>query len=233
MPACVSEPSRQQVQTYFNSITRRYDILNAVLSLGLDRSWRTKAVKALLTERTRRVLDVGTGTGSLVAEMLRQNPELEVAAIDVARDMLALAQEKIKNPRVAWQEASALELPFNEESFEGVITAFTLCSIQNLPPFFNQAHKVLKPGGKIVLLELTRPKNTFLAFFHSLYVRFFVPVVGRLFSPSQTAYQFLAQSVLHFQSPQSIAQTLKASGFQSVWTRSLSGGIVTLIGGEK
>jgi demethylmenaquinone methyltransferase/2-methoxy-6-polyprenyl-1,4-benzoquinol methylase len=135
MPACVSEPSRQQVQTYFNSITRRYDILNAVLSLGLDRSWRTKAVKALLTERTRRVLDVGTGTGSLVAEMLRQNPELEVAAIDVARDMLALAQEKIKNPRVAWQEASALELPFNEESFEGVITAFTLRSIQNLPPF--------------------------------------------------------------------------------------------------
>ncbi|OGV65880.1 MAG: hypothetical protein A2498_10085 [Lentisphaerae bacterium RIFOXYC12_FULL_60_16] len=220
----------------FDRIARRYDLLNAVLSLGMDRRWRRRAVQELAPHPGCTVLDVGCGTADMMIEILRQCPQARVTGIDVAQAMLALAARKLaragleKHTDLLRADATATGLPTG--AFDGLVTAFCLRNIADRPMALGEFHRLLADGGKLVILDLTRPKNPLLRFGHRLYNHGFVPLVGRALG-HHGAYRYLVDSIDRFIAPETVLAMLAQAGFADARSRPLSGGIVTLFCAHK
>ncbi len=167
----------------FDRIARRYDLMNGLMSGGLDRRWRRKAVKLLTPRSGGRYLDVGCGTGDLAMEILRQCPAAEVIGIDPAEEMLAIAKAKIARKgiadRASFQPGDAESLDFADGELAGVISAFCLRNIAHRAKALAEMRRVIAPGGRAVILELTTPTNPIVRAGHWLHTRCFVPVAGR------------------------------------------------------
>lgn len=237
MPAEVQKPDlirpdRETIRDFFNSIPEQYDFLNSFLSLGLDRAWRRQAVKRSLEGTEESIIDLGVGTGKSLAAFLGAHRFEHAVGCDFSDQMLKEAEQKLKgNATLVVCDFHAL--PFSAQSFDIATGSFILRSVQRMDQFLAEVKRILKPGGKAVFLELTRPKNAFVRrLFFEPYVKWFVPFVGRLFSKHVYAYQFLSQSVLAFPEPETLAQELKTAGFTQISLTPLSFGIVTLIIGR-
>ena len=170
----------------FEAIVPRYDLLNRVLSLGMDRGWRRRAVRALGPVPGGRYLDVGCGTGVLCIEILRQAPACSVLGIDPAGAMLEFARKKVDSldlaGEVRFEPGDVCALEHDENAFEGVISAFCIRNLTDRATAFREMRRVTKPGGTIVALELSRPRNPFLRLCHRAYNRTIVPLIGKLLS---------------------------------------------------
>lgn len=214
----------------FDAIAPRYDLMNRLLSLGLDRWWRRAAVRALAPVSGRRYLDLGCGTGDLAFAIARRAPGATVLGIDPAERMLAGARRRLARMPAAGisfhpGDAAALDLP--DALLDGVIAAFCVRNFTDRRRAWTEVIRTLAPGGRLVILELTRPRGRMMRLVHRAYTRWFVPALGSVLADRQ-AYQYLFDSVERFASPECIVNELRDAGFASPNFRQLNGGVVTL-----
>ncbi len=223
---------QSEIRNIFDKIANRYDFLNSFLSFNQDKRWRRAAVKKTLAGSEKSILDIGTGSGTFLEEFLKVQRFEKVFGTDISPEMLVLARNRLgAGANLLLSQGSGLS--FHDHEFDIASAAFVLRSISDLLAFFKEVHRVLKPEGKFVILELTRPKNAFMKLLYLSYLNCYLPLVGRIVSGSANAYQFLSKSIQRFYDVGEIMELLKLAGFNSVKIQSLSGGICTLIIAEK
>jgi demethylmenaquinone methyltransferase/2-methoxy-6-polyprenyl-1,4-benzoquinol methylase len=227
---------KEQVADMFDNISGHYDFLNHFLSAGIDRLWRRKAIALLSADRPRRVLDIATGTGDLALAALKLDPE-EVVGVDISNKMLDVGRQKIAKrqlgKKVRLEYGDAENLPFGEGSFDALTAAFGVRNFGDLPKGLEEMCRVLRPGGKAVILEFSRPKNII---FRKLYYFYFynvLPFVGKLISRDNRAYTYLPESVKVFPDGDEMASILKDCGFKTIQCIPLTFGISTIYLAEK
>lgn len=227
----------RQVQDMFNKIAPRYDLLNKVLSLGLDSYWRRKAVSRLNPQDEKKYLDLATGTGDVALEIARRAPNAQIVGADFSEAMLELAAQKIKKCKqstaIELKSASAESLPFENATFNGIITAFGVRNFSNIEQCLGEMWRVLEPAGKTVILEFSLPNNSLLEFGYRIYFDHVLPLIGRLVSGHPSAYQYLPDSVGRFPERDEFSKLLQQAGFQNVTHSDLTCGVITIYTGVK
>lgn len=223
----------------FSSIAPRYDLLNHLLSLNVDRSWRRQAASLLagpLEDRHALCLDLCCGTGDLLVEMAKQGCA-RIVGSDFSHPMLKLGREKLAKrslqQRAQLLEADALRLPFPANTFDGLAVAFGLRNLESWGEGLGEMWRVLKPEGRIVVLEFSRPTLPLFKRLFQFYFHWILPRVGEGISGHGTAYQYLHDSVQEFPDQAGLCQLMKETGFAEVSFRNLSGGIAALHWGIK
>jgi len=205
----------------FDTIAPRYDLVNRIMTFGLDRRWRRTAVTSLGLERGARVLDVACGTGDLCRDLVAAGHQ--PVGVDVSMGMLSHA--RIAVPLI---QTDALELPLPQGSFDGAVSGFALRNFVALGPVFAELARVIRPGGKVALLDVSEPSNPVLRAGHSVYFGHVVPRIGALFS-DRDAYRYLPESVAYLPTGDRMLDQLRHAGFESVERRFLSGGVTQLL----
>ena len=228
----------QQVQTLFGSIAPRYDFLNCLLSCGRDRYWRKQAVSLLDPAERGRYLDIATGTADIALEIAGRSLEhIRINGLDFCYPMVKLGRQKVLDKEldkvITFQLGCGENLPFPENSFNGVISAFGIRNFADVTMGLDEIHRVLKPGGKTVILEFSLPSKGMIKFIYELYFSKILPWIGRCISGHRFAYNYLPDSVSRFPSRSDFARILENAGFQDVSFKSLTFGIVTLYSGYK
>lgn len=218
----------RQIQQMFNRIVRRYDLLNRLMSFGMDARWRRLAAAAARPGGAR-VLDVGTGTGDLVAELVRQGAA-DVLGLDFAPEMLRAARVKARTipVRVSWLLGDTQRLPFQDETFDTVTNAFLLRNLPALGTGLAEMARVLKPGGRLVSLDMTHPEPGVFAALYRLYFHHLLPPLAGALSGDRAAYRYLPNSLKTFPDAQALADLLVELGLTDVRVRHLAGGTVAL-----
>lgn len=219
----------------FGDIASRYDLLNHLLSGNIDKKWRRRVATSLFatlpshTYREARILDVACGTGDLSLTLF-ENGEARIIGIDFCRPMLQIASSKAfkKGNPVPFVEGNALQLPFADRVFEAVTIAFGLRNLASLEAGIKELLRVLKPGGKLFVLEFSRPRTPVLRSLFKLYFTKVLPVLGGLISGSRSAYEYLPDSVSSFPHQQELAHMMSEAGFSDVTFENLTGGIAAL-----
>jgi demethylmenaquinone methyltransferase/2-methoxy-6-polyprenyl-1,4-benzoquinol methylase len=222
-----SERARQ-VQQMFERVVPRYDLLNRIMSLGMDARWRRLAAAAA-DPAGACVLDVGTGTGDLALELRRQGAA-QVIGIDFAPTMLALARTKGRDAqdRVRWLLGDGLRLPFPDETFDAVTSAFVLRNLADLRAGLAEMTRILKPGGRLVCLDMTHPKPGLVGALYRLYFHHLLPPVAGAISGDRAAYRYLPNSLKTFPDAGALASLLADAGLAGVRVKLLAGGTVAL-----
>lgn len=214
----------------FTAVPPRYDIVNRIITLGLDSRWRRLAAEACLDNNPKTILDLGCGTGDLTINIARAaGKDTEITGIDYSQPMLEKARQKATKAGVAklvrFTQGDATALPFPDVYFDCVGISFAFRNLTYKNPLA-QAHlaevkRVLKPGGRYVIVESSQPKNPLIRTFFQLYVRGFVAPVGILVSRNPGAYRYLTESITRFYSPSEVRDMLKAAGFRDISYRPL------------
>jgi demethylmenaquinone methyltransferase / 2-methoxy-6-polyprenyl-1,4-benzoquinol methylase len=216
----INNPRDRTVQRMFDRIAWRYDLLNRVISFRLDARWRKKAVSAVVKNGHERILDLGTGTGDLTFTAAKSLEGAgKVIGLDFSFKMLELARAKREregNNRVELLQASALVPPFRDEVFDSVMTAFVLRNVSDLRLFFVQSFRLLKPGGRLVSLDMFPPPQGIFALIYSFYFYRLMPWMGGFLAKDRPAYQYLSDSVRQFVPPEIISEMLEQCGFENV-----------------
>ena len=222
------------VRHMFASIAGRYDLLNRLLSLGVDRGWRGKATAEALRLDPQTVLDVATGTADFALEIKRRAPEVQVVGCDFVPEMLAIGRAKAaaRGLDLRLEEGDALALPYPDASFDAVTCAFGFRNFADYARGLAEFWRVLKPGGRLVILEFPPPGTGLFGALFRLYFQRVLPRIGGLISGNAGAYTYLPESVLAFPPPDRLALLMHASGFETRW-RPLTFGIAALHVGDK
>lgn len=231
VPSESREPSR--VKAMFGSISRRYDLLNHLLSLNIDVKWRREAAREACIAEDQRVLDLCGGTGDLSIALARSAPQSAVVVCcDFSHPMLSLAGAKFARKglgeRCVTIEGDALRLPFRDESFDAVTVGFGVRNLADMKAGFREILRVIAPGGRLVVLEFSRPSGSPLATLYELYLTKILPRLGDGASGRRGPYVYLARSIGDFPAPDLLAGTIRDAGFGAVGWRPLTGGIVCL-----
>jgi demethylmenaquinone methyltransferase/2-methoxy-6-polyprenyl-1,4-benzoquinol methylase len=230
MPAAGTLEERQ-VRAMFDRIAGVYDRMNAVMSAGLDRRWRARAADLAELRPGDRALDVATGTGDLTLELAgRVGPEGEVVGCDFSEEMLARAREKAAGAPVRFEWANALALPYDPDSFAAATVGFGARNFSDLGRGIAEMTRVVRAGGRVVILEITTPQRPPLAWFYALWFDRAVPALGRLAGDSD-AYSYLPNSVKRFPGPAELAATMAGCGLVDVRWIVTAGGIIALHAG--
>jgi demethylmenaquinone methyltransferase/2-methoxy-6-polyprenyl-1,4-benzoquinol methylase len=221
----------------FDSIAPRYDLLNHVLSAGMDRVWRDRAVDALALPANARVLDLCTGTGDLAMATVHRAAGATVVGIDFAGEMLRFARAKTReaslDPRISLVRGDATCIPLADRSCDAATMAFGIRNVAEPERALAELARVLKPGSRLAILEFGQPRIPGIRTLYSWYFRYLLPLVGRLISKHRSAYSYLPASVGTFPPPAEFAETLSATGFSQVRTVPLTFGIVYLFVAER
>jgi demethylmenaquinone methyltransferase/2-methoxy-6-polyprenyl-1,4-benzoquinol methylase len=207
----------------FDRIARVYDRMNALMTAGLDRRWRERAADLARVGPRDRALDVATGTGDLAIEL--RNRGAEVTGLDFSEEMLALAREK--EPSIEWRSGNALELPFADDEFVASTVGFGARNFDDLGRGLGEMARVVRPGGRVVVLEITTPQRPPLSWFFGMWFDRVVPQLGRVAGDS-AAYDYLPSSVRRFPGPEGLAAQMSAAGLRDVRWILTAGGIIAL-----
>lgn len=217
------------VQGMFNAVAKNYDLMNSLASLGQVRRWRKEVRRAVVTRPAMRVLDVAAGTGASSIEFVRAGAD--VVAVDFSEGMLE--EGRRRHPEIDFRQADAMNLPFEDNSFDAVTTSFGLRNIQDFDRALREFYRVLRPGGHLVVCEFSRPTwAPFRALYH-FFLGTVVPGLARMASYDAVAYDYLTESILDWPSQYVLAAHLRRAGFERLQLRNLSGGIVALHRGYK
>lgn len=228
----------EKIQQMFGAIAPRYDFLNRLLSFGIDRRWRTEAVQLLnYGEEGARILDVATGTGDVALEIAKSTPpSVMITGADFCREMVELGREKIAaSPfadRIEMLVAPCEELPFPDDTFDSVTIAFGIRNVVDRRVGLVEMRRVLKPGGRLVILEFSTPRSALFRRVYYFYFRTVLPMIGGLFS-RYNAYRYLPDSVLEFPSVEEFSRMISETGFRNVQVRELTFGIASIYAGDK
>ena len=218
------------VQDMFTRIAKRYDLMNRLMTGGQDVRWRKRVIQLARLGDTTCLLDLGTGTGDLAREALAQFPQAKVIAADFTLEMMRVGQ---KRGALNFSSADALHLPFHDLSFEAVISGFLMRNVIDLQKALLEQYRVLKKGGRIVILDTTRPKKNILSPFIWLHMHVVIPVLGALLTGVQEAYRYLPDSTEGFITAENLASRMAAAGFRKVGYQRLMFGTVAIHWGEK
>lgn len=231
-----SAGKKQQVARMFDSISGNYDFLNHFLSLGIDIRWRKKAIKMLAKDNPKLILDVATGTGDFAVETLKLNPD-EVIGVDISEGMLEVGRKKIKERglegKIDLRLADSENLPFTENKFDAVIVAFGVRNFENLEKGLAEMYRVLRPGGRVVVLEFSKPSGFPLKQLYRFYFTFILPKIGKIISKDPAAYTYLPESVQAFPDGALFTGILDKIGFKKTECKPLTFGISSLYTGVK
>jgi len=232
----IAGADKQYVRSLFNAIAYRYDLLNHLLSGGIDLYWRRKAIEHLRHDAPRTILDVATGTGDFALAALRLNPE-RIVGVDIAENMLALGREKLRRrgaqDRVAFELGDAERLAFSDGTFDAAIVAFGVRNFENLGQGLREMRRVLNPGGRVVILEFSRPQTAPFRQIYLAYFRTILPLIGRMVSGHTGAYTYLPDTVMRFPEGPAFLEQLRASGFDDLREERLTFGIATMYSGRR
>ncbi len=228
---------KEQVAQMFNNIARRYDFLNHFLSLGIDKIWRRKAIRYLQGISSNPViLDVATGTGDLAIAALKLNPG-KIVGVDISQEMLNIGIEKIKKKKldkiIELKRGDSENLEFDSNTFDGLTVAFGVRNFENLNKGLSEMHRVVRKGGRAVVLEFSKPRVFPIKQIYNFYFKFVLPSIGKIVSKDNSAYTYLPESVSQFPERESFSAELEKVGFKNCIFKPLSFGIATLYVAEK
>ena len=233
-PYAANGSKREQVERMFDAISPKYDFLNRLFSMGTDQGWRRKVMRLVAQEPVARLLDVATGTADLALMAAKQVEQ--VTGADISEGMLAHGREKVKkaglDARVTLVRGDAADLPFGEGTFDAVTVAFGVRNFEDLSRGVQGMFKVLKPGGRLFVLEFSRPHGL-ISPFYRFYFHRVMPFIGRMISKDSAAYSYLPASVDAFPEGTAFEAVLRACGGREVKSERLTGGIATLYTARK
>lgn len=228
---------KSQVAEMFNAIARRYDFLNRFLSAGIDKGWRRKAIKELKNIQPKTILDVATGTADVAIIAYKILKPDKITGIDISEGMLNLGRKKIEKlkleDKIELVQGDSETINFNSASFDAITVAFGVRNFEHLEKGLTEMLRVLKPGGKISILECTIPRNFLLKHFMMFYMRTITPGFGKLFANNKQAYKYLNNSVQAFPNREDFISIMQKAGFQKTYYKQLSLGICCIYCGSK
>ena len=232
----VDKSKKQEVAEMFDNISARYDFLNHFLSLGIDKIWRRKAINQLRSIPVKKIIDIATGTGDFAIAALKLNPE-EVIGLDISAGMLAVGEQKmIKNKVdsiIKMQLGDSENIPYDSNYFDALTVGFGVRNFENLELGLAEMLRVLKPGGKAVILEFSKPKRFPIKQIFGFYSRYFIPFFGKRISKDAQAYSYLPESVAAFPEGKDFEEILHKIGYKNIESTLVSGGIATIYAGIK
>ena len=220
----------------FNNISRKYDFLNHLLSLGIDKIWRKKAINLLKDLHPKYILDIATGTGDFAIEALRLNPD-KVIGVDISRGMIDVGKAKMKkrglSDKIELKLGDSENLDFEENFFDAVIVAFGVRNFENLEKGLLNMNRVLREKGRLIILEFSLPQKFPMKQIYNLYFRYILPIIGRVVSKDMSAYTYLPESVKAFPFGDEFLNILKKTGYKSYRCIPLTFGICSIYVAEK
>ena len=232
----MAEGKKEQVRSMFNKIAWRYDLLNHLLSLNIDKIWRRKLVKMLSQKHPESILDVATGTGDLAIAASRIKPK-EIIGIDIADEMLEFGRKKITakglDKMITLQTADSENIPYPSERFDATMVAFGVRNYENLDLGLSEMYRILKKNGTIYVLEFSIPTNKMFRPFYFFYFKNILPLIGKMVSKDTAAYTYLPDSVSAFPSGKLFTERLEKAGFTKCTILPLTFGIATIYTGDK
>ena len=223
------------VQQMFGKIAPRYDLMNRLMTGGRDVAWRRLVVNEAHLPPGGRLLDIATGTGDIALEALRRDGELRAIGADFTLEMMqrGRASHKPRAEQLRWLGADTLALPFPDGTFDAVTSGFMLRNVIDVPHSLSEQRRVVKPGGRMVCLEISRPPRNLLLPFYGFYFHHIVPLIGGLVSGNRSAYTYLPQSADEFLYPDELADLMRQAGWRDVHYRKLMMGTVAIHSGVK
>jgi demethylmenaquinone methyltransferase / 2-methoxy-6-polyprenyl-1,4-benzoquinol methylase len=227
---------KQQVARMFDSISGNYDFLNHFLSFGIDVGWRKKAIKLLQPEKPKLILDVATGTGDFAIQALKLQPE-KIIGIDISEGMLGVGRKKMIEKGyekvIEMINGDSENLPFENNKFDAITVAFGVRNFENLEIGLAEMLRVLKPGGRVVILEFSKPTSWYFKPIYNFYFKYITPTIGKFFSSDSNAYSYLPESVNVFPDGKDFTSILDRLGYKNTSCRPLTFGISSLYTGTK
>jgi len=227
----------EQVKEMFDNIAPAYDKLNHTLSMGIDRSWRRKAIDVLRPFRPHRIMDVATGTGDFAILACRELQPDALIGIDISEGMMKVGREKVSrahlSDKISFAREDCLSLSFSDASFDAVTVAFGIRNFEDLDKGLSEICRVLKPGGHLIILELSTPERFPMKQLFSIYSKVVIPLLGKCISKDDSAYTYLPQSIRAFPQGEVMQEVIRRAGFSKVHFKRLTFGICTLYVAEK
>ena len=238
VPSKGSELSKKdQVADMFDNIAYRYDFLNRFLSAGIDIWWRKKAISQLKKHNPTSILDVATGTADVAIMTTKILPAAKITGIDISDGMLNIGRKKINKlglqNKIDLLNGDSETISFADNSFDAVTVAFGVRNFEHLEKGLSEIKRVLKPGGKLVVLEFSQPKTFGVTQVYNIYMKVVAPTVGKIFSKNRNAYKYLDQSIKKFPEGKNFTLILDNLGYTNTYCKPLSLGICSIYCGEK
>ena len=232
------QSKKEQVEQMFDNIAPTYDKLNHIMSLNIDRVWRRRVMRIVRRSKAHKIMDVATGTGDLAIAMAKRVDRTQILGVDLSEEMLAVARRKVEKQgleeRIMLAKGDAENLDMvTSESIGAATVAFGVRNFENIERGLKEIYRTLKPGGKLVVLEFSMPKNRVVRWVYSQYAHRLLPRIGGMISKDKQAYTYLPDSVEEFPSPERFADILRGVGFKSVKSRSQSFGIAYIYDATK
>lgn len=231
-----TQGKKEQVASMFDNISKRYDLLNHLLSMGIDITWRKKAIQMLRPERPGSILDIATGTADFAIESLALKPE-KVIGVDISEGMLQVGREKLRQKglteKIELQLGDSEKLLFEDNKFDAVIVSFGVRNFEHLEKGLADMYRVLKPGGTTVIIEFSKPKHFPLKQVYNIYFKSILPLIGKVISKDQAAYTYLPESVQAFPDGRDFLDILEKVGFKNTRCKTLTFGISSIYTGKK
>jgi demethylmenaquinone methyltransferase / 2-methoxy-6-polyprenyl-1,4-benzoquinol methylase len=227
---------KEQVAQMFDNISPKYDLLNHLLSGGIDILWRKKAVKMLRKAQPQTILDIATGTGDFAIEALALKPQ-KIVGVDISEGMLRVGREKISKLGmenvIELRSGDSERLPFDDNTFDAVIVSFGVRNFEHLEKGLRDMQRVLKPGGTCLVLEFSKPRRFPFKQLYQFYFKYILPLIGRLVSKDTSAYSYLPESVQAFPDGDDFLAIYQRAGFQNTSCTALTFGISSIYSGQK
>ena len=230
MTQLTGQERAQYVQSMFTKIAHRYDLMNRLMTGGQDIRWRKDVIRRARLTPNASLLDLGTGTGDLAREALTQEPQTKVTAADFTIEMMRVGN---KSGNLQWSATDALNLPFKSEVFDAVVSGFLMRNVIDVQQALKEQYRALKAGGRIVILDTTRPKKNILSPFIWIHMHVIIPTVGGLLSGERDAYNYLPDTTEGFLTAEQLASRMTAAGFKDVGFKRFMFGTIAIHWGEK
>lgn len=222
---------KEQVAAMFDNIAPKYDFLNQLLSLGIHKGWRRKAIRLLEVQKPKTILDIATGTADFAIEAMKLNPT-KVVGVDISKGMLKLGRDKINKlglqNKIELKTGDSESLPFSDNSFDAITVGFGVRNFENLEKGVADIYRVLNPDGMLVILEFSKPIHFPVKQVYNFYFKYVTPFVGKLFSKDSSAYTYLPESVNAFPAGDEFLKILNKAGFKETKAISITFGIASI-----
>lgn len=234
-------PKKENVQNMFNSIAESYDMLNHLMSMDIDKSWRKKAIRKIQEDLSENapisLLDLACGTGDFSIASAKMISGIMVTGVDLSEGMLEVMKKKVEaeglSDRISMSVGDGENLPFEDNTFDRISIAFGIRNFENREKGLQEMLRVLKPGGRLVILELSLPENALIKWLFNLYFLHILPLIGGKISGDKKAYQYLPASVVGFPKKDVFMKTMTSCGLQKVGHKALTFGVCRMYWGEK